>query len=161
MRVFLALAIAMCATQAFASQLSGQGKAIDSTIIQIGDKRVMLFGVDSVTRRQACMLDGKTWQCWTAAVQDLQSLLDQGPVSCEVVGEPDVYGRVLGRCDVAGKSLNEQFISRGFGLARISEANDYLAAEASAKEKKLGLWQGKFTPPSEFRRSSGVAVERP
>jgi endonuclease YncB( thermonuclease family) len=161
MRVFQALAIAMCATQAFATEVSGQGKAIDSTIIQIGDKRVMLFGVDSVTRRQACMLEGKTWQCWPAAVQDLQSLLDQGPVSCEVVGEPDVYGRLLGRCDVAGRSVNEQFVARGFGVARISESKDYAAAEAAAKEKKLGLWQGKFTPPSEFRRSSGVAVDRP
>jgi endonuclease YncB( thermonuclease family) len=160
-RPFLVLVSAVFAVRAEAAQISGQGKAIDSQIIQIGDTRVMLFGVDSVMRKQTCELDGKPWQCWSAAVRDLQSLLDQGPVTCDPVGEPDVYGRVLARCLVNGQSLNEELVSRGFAIARPSESTDYVAAEATAKEKKLGLWQGRFRPPSEFRMGAGVAVERP
>jgi endonuclease YncB( thermonuclease family) len=160
-RPFLVLASLAFATRAEAGQISGQAKAIDSQIIQVGDQRVMLFGVDSVMRKQVCMLDGKPWQCWSAAVHELQTLLDQGPVTCDRVGEPDVYGRVLARCSVSGQSLNEQLVSAGFAVARTSETTDYVAAEATAKQKKLGLWQGKFELPSEFRRAAGVAVERP
>jgi len=160
-KALLVLAIAACATQAAASQVSGHGKAIDSTIIQINDQRFMLFGIDSVMRKQSCMLDGKSWACWSAAVQDLQSLLDQGPVTCDVVGEPDVYGRLLARCSVNGQSVNRQLVDQGFAVARPSDTTDYVAAEATAKEKKVGLWQGQFVQPSAFRRSAGIMVDRP
>ena len=53
----------------------------------------------------------------------------------ETVGEPDVYGRILARCLVNGQSLNEQLVSRGFAIARLSESTDYVAAEETAKEK--------------------------
>lgn len=160
-RLLMVLALAIGTAQAAESQISGSGKAIDSTIIQINEQRIMLFGIDSVMRKQACKLDGKPWQCWPAAVQDLQTLLNEGRVTCDVVGEPDVYGRMLGRCSVNGQSVNEQLVIRGFAVARISESKDYVAAESDAKEKKLGLWRGEFVPPSKFRRSVGIAVDRP
>jgi hypothetical protein len=48
----LMLAMATFATAAQAGQISGDAKAIDSTTIQIGEQRVMLFGVDSVMRKR-------------------------------------------------------------------------------------------------------------
>jgi endonuclease YncB( thermonuclease family) len=158
---YLVLAAAAFATQAQGGQISGQAKAIDSQIIKIGDQRVMLFGVDSVMRKQVCLLDGKPWQCWPAAVKDLQTILDQGSVVCDTIGEPDIYGRLLARCKVNDQDINQQLVARGFAVARTTESADYVATEAVAKEKKLGLWQGQFAPPSVFRRSSGVAVDRP
>jgi endonuclease YncB( thermonuclease family) len=160
-RAFLVLTLATCAVHAQASQISGPGKAIDSTIIEINTQRIMLFGIDSVMRKQICTLDGKPWQCWTAAVDALQSLLDAGSSTCDVVGEPDIYGRVLGRCTVNGQNVNEQLVERGFAVARPSDTTDYVAAEAAAKEKKVGLWRGQFAQPSAFRRASGVRVDRP
>jgi endonuclease YncB( thermonuclease family) len=160
-RALLVLAVVTCAVHAEAGQISGRGKAIDSTIIEINDQRIMLFGIDSVMRKQICTLGGKPWQCWSAAVDELQSLLDGGPVICDVVGEPDIYGRLLARCTVNGQSVNEQLVDRGFALARPSDTTDYVAAEAAAKERKVGLWQGQFAQPGAFRRSSGVRVDRP
>jgi endonuclease YncB( thermonuclease family) len=160
-RALLMLPMVAFAMAAQGGQISGHAKATDSTTIQISDQRVMLFGLDSVMRKQVCALDGKPWQCWQAAVHDLQTLLDEGPVSCEVIGEPDVYGRVIGRCTVNGLSVNEQLIARGFALARPSETTDYVAAEAVAKEKRVGLWQGQFQKPSDFRKAAGIPVERP
>ncbi len=160
-RIVLLLAIAIWAAPTNATQISGAAKAINSTTIRIGDQRVMLFGIDSVMRKQLCTLDGKPWQCWQAAVKDLQGLLDQGQVVCDTVGEPDVYGRLLGRCSVNDQSINRLLVARGFAVARTNEFTDYVAAEAVAKEKKLGLWQGQFDLPSEYRSSVGVAVDRP
>lgn len=112
-------------------------------------------------RKQNCVIDGKIWQCWAAAVRELQTLVDQGPATCKAIGEPDVYSRILAQCDINGQSLDEQFARSGFAVARPSETTEYVAAEAEAKKKKLSLWQGQFHRPSEFRTKAGVFVDRP
>jgi len=160
-RMHLSLAMEMFATPVEANQITGPAKAVDSAVIEINGQRIMLFGIDSVMRKQNCALDGKIWQCWAAAVRDLQTLVDQGPAICEAIGEPDVYGRILARCEINNESLNEQLVRRGYAVARPSETTDYVAAEVEAKERKLGLWQGQFVKPSEFRRSAGIFVDRP
>ena len=160
-RVLLSLVAAMFATQVDASEIAGPAKAVDSTVIEVNAQRIMLFGIDSVMRKQNCTIAGKNWECWAAAVRDLETLVDQGPATCEVVGNPDVYGRILARCNINGESLNEQLVRRGYAVARPSETTDYVAAEAAARDKKLGLWQGEFMRPTEFRRRAGIIVDRP
>jgi len=159
--VLLALMMVVFATPAGADQITGPATAVDSMVIAINGQRIMLFGIDSVMRKQNCTIGGKIWQCWPAALRNLEILLDQGPVTCETVGEPDVYGRLLARCDVNGQSLNEQLVRAGWAIDRRSETTDYVATEAEAKEKKLGLWQGEFTMPDAFRRAAGIFVDRP
>jgi endonuclease YncB( thermonuclease family) len=149
------------AAQVQANEITGRAAAVDSAVIEINGQRIMLFGIDSVMRKQNCTIDGKIWQCWAAAVRDLQTLIDQGPATCEVIKEPDVFGRILARCAVNGQSLNEQLVRRGYAVARPSETSDYVAAEAAAKEKRLGLWQGQFVRPSDFRKAAGIFVDRP
>jgi len=153
--------ILMFAAPAAADQITGPARAVDSAVIEVNGQRIMLFGIDSVMRKQSCTIGGKIWQCWTSAVRDLQTLLDQGPVSCEVIGEPDVYGRRLARCSINGESLNEQLVRRGYAVARRSETTDYVAAETAAREEKVGLWKGEFQMPDAFRRAAGIFVERP
>jgi len=152
---------AMAATPVQAKEIVGPAKAVDSATVEIDGQRIMLFGIDSVMRKQNCTLDGKVWPCWEAAVRDLQTLVDQGPATCEVVGDPDVFGRVLARCAINGESLNEELVRRGYAVARPSETQDYVAAERAARESKVGLWQGQFQAPAEFRRSRGIFVDRP
>ncbi len=160
-RVLLSVVVALLATSAHASEISGTAKVVDSTVIEIDGHRIMLYGTDSVMRKQPCTLEGKLWECWPAAVRALQILVDQGPATCDVIGDPDPFGRVLARCSINGKSLNEEFVRGGFAVARPSETKDYVNAEAEAKAKKVGLWQGQFLRPSDFRRKAGIFVERP
>jgi len=157
----LRLVMAILATPALANQITGKAEAVDPTVIAINGQRVMLFGIDSVMRKQVCSLGGKIWQCWPAALRNLEIVLDQGPVTCETVGEPDVYSRLLARCEVNGQSLNEQLVRAGWAIDRRSETADYGAAEAEAREKKAGLWQGEFMMPDAFRRAAGIFVDRP
>jgi len=160
-RMLLSLALVIFAAPVEANQITGPAEVIDSTVIVVNGQRIMLFGIDSVMRKQNCTIDGKIWQCWAAAVRALEILVDQGPVTCDAIGEPDVYGRLLARCNINGQSLNEQLVRTGYAVARPSETRDYVAAEAAAKEEKLGLWQGKFLMPAEFRRAAGIFVDRP
>jgi len=160
-RLFLSLMMAMFATAVEANEINGPAKAVDSTVIEINGQRIMLFGIDSVMRKQNCTLGGKIWQCWAVAVRELEILVDQGPATCEVIGEPDVYGRLLARCTINSLSLNEQLVRRGYAVARPSETTDYVAAEAAAREEKVGLWRGEFMMPEKFREAAGIFVERP
>jgi endonuclease YncB( thermonuclease family) len=160
-KVLLSFVMVIFASPAGANQITGPANAVDATVIEVNGQRIMLFGIDSVMRKQNCRIDGKIWQCWPVAVRNLEILLDKGPVSCETVGEPDVYGRVLARCNINGESLNEQLVRTGWAVARPSETPDYVAAEAAAKEEKLGLWQGEFMTPAAFRRAAGIFVDRP
>jgi endonuclease YncB( thermonuclease family) len=121
------LLTALLAVPAFANEISGKAEAVDPTVIAINGQRIMLFGIDSVMRKQVCNLGGKIWQCWPTALRNLEILLDQGPVRCDTVGEPDVYGRLLARCDVNGQSLNEQLVCAGWAIERRSETTDYVA----------------------------------
>ena len=161
MMVLLSLMMVIIAAPVAANQITGPARAVDPTVIEVDGQRVMLFGIDSVIRKQTCTIGGKIWQCWPVALRNLEILLDQGPVTCETVGEPDVYNRLLARCNINGESLNEQLVRTGWAVSRRSETADYVAAEAEAKEKKLGLWQGEFMMPDAFRRAAGIFVERP
>jgi len=160
-RVLLLLVIVVSSLRVEANEITGPATAVDSTVIAINGQRIMLFGIDSVMRKQNCTIGGRVWQCWPAALRNLEILVDQGPVACETVGEPDVYGRLLARCNVNGESLNEQLVRAGWAIARRSETVDYIAAETEAKEKKLGLWQAEFMMPDAFRRAAGIFVDRP
>jgi endonuclease YncB( thermonuclease family) len=160
-RMLLSLAMIVLATPAGAKAITGPAKVLDVQVIEIDGQRIMLFGIDSVMRKQACLLDGNLWNCWDAAVRNLQILVDQGPATCEAAGEPDVFGRIPARCKINGKSLNEQLVREGWAVARPSETTDYVAAEAAAKKEKLGLWQGQFQPPDKFRLTHGIFVDRP
>jgi len=160
-KALLSLVAVIFATPAGAEPITGPARAVDSTVIEIGGTRIMLFGIDSVMRKQSCTIGGKVWPCWTSAVRDLQTLLDQGPATCEVIGEPDIYGRLLARCTINRQSLNEQLVRRGYAVARSSETTEYVAAETAAREEKVGLWRGEFMMPDKFRRAAGIFVERP
>lgn len=160
-RMLLSLAMVLLAAPVGAKTITGPAKVLDAQVIDIDGQRIMLFGINSVMRKQACTLDRKLWNCWEAAVRNLQILTDQGPATCEAVGEPDVYGRILARCTINGKSLNEQLVREGWAVARPSDTTDYVAAEAAAKKEKLGLWQGQFQRPDVFRTSHGIFVDRP
>lgn len=146
---------------ALADTLSGRAGVVDSDVIDIEGQRIMLFGLESVERRQACTINGAPWECWAAAVRQLEALVDRGPVVCEAIGEPDVYGRILAECEIDGESLNEAYVRSGYAVARQDETEAYTEAEQAAREAGLGLWQGEFMKPWDYRTSRGIMVDRP
>lgn len=157
----VALLLAWIGAAQAAEPVTGQAVAVDSDVIEVAGRRVMLFGLESVERNQTCQVNGVLWECWPAAVRQLEILLSDGPVTCDAVGEPDVYGRLLGRCRLNGESLNEAFVRSGFAVARADETDEYVAAEKSAEAERIGLWQGEFMRPTDFRTSVGILVDRP
>ena len=57
-RVLLLLVIVVFAPRVEANEITGPANAVDSTVIEVNGQRIMLFGIDSVMRKQNCTIDG-------------------------------------------------------------------------------------------------------
>ena len=134
---------------------------VDPDGLRIGDASLMLWGIESVERTQMCSIDRQAWDCYAAAVRALQTIISVAEVSCQPVGEPDPYGRILVVCVVDDMDVNEALVRAGFALAKRDETEDYVAAEDLAKEEGIGLWQGAFELPRDFRGRHAIFTDRP
>jgi endonuclease YncB( thermonuclease family) len=162
---FGVLALMLAMTGAVQAQdgepIVGEAEVADSDGLRIGETSIMLWGIESVERPQTCMIKGQPWECYPAAVRALQTITSVAEVSCRPVGKPDGYGRILATCFVNGANVNEALVRAGFALAKRDETEDYVPAEEAAKAEGIGLWQGEFMHPRDFRRASTIFVDRP
>ncbi len=139
----------------------GTAEAVEADVISVNGVRILLFGIDTVEPPQTCTIDGQPWECWPAAVRQLQTFLGEGPVTCTAVRPADVFRRVLALCEQGSGSLNERLVRSGFALAVPDEMPAYVEVEAAARAERIGLWQGRFQLPSEWREGRGIQVRRP
>lgn len=156
----VAVAMAGAARAQDPAPIVGPATVTDSDTIRVGGKSIMLWGVESVERPQVCTIDKVVWGCYPAAVRALETLA-AGDIRCEQVGKPDGYGRLFATCYSGDLNLNEALVRSGFAVAKRNESEDYVAAEEAAKAEKVGLWQGEFVMPADFRRANGVRQDRP
>jgi len=155
------LALASTAHSQEAEPIVGIATVVDSDGLRIGDASLMLWGIESVERTQTCAIDGEFWDCYAAAVRSLQTITSVAEISCDPVGEPDPYGRILVVCFVDGMDVNEALVRAGFALAKRDETEDYVPAEDLAREEGIGLWQGTFEHPRNFRGRHAIFTDRP
>ncbi len=139
----------------------GMATARESATFEVDGRRVLLYGLESVHPPQRCSIGGQVWECWAAAVRQLQTYIAEGPVTCTPVELPDVFGRVLAICEQNGEVLNERYVRSGFALAIEDEMPEYAALEAAARAEGIGLWQGVFQEPRDFRADRGIDAIRP
>jgi endonuclease YncB( thermonuclease family) len=144
-----------------AEPLVGTATVVDSDALRIGNASLMLWGIESVERPQTCAIAGQVWDCYAAAVRALQTITSVAEISCRPVAAPDPYGRILVVCFVGGVDVNEALVRAGFALAKRDETEDYVPAEDAARLEGIGLWQGEFMHPADFRRSHAIFTDRP
>ncbi|MCC6984151.1 MAG: thermonuclease family protein [Bauldia sp.] len=159
-RVLQSALFLLTATHASAQSVTGAATALDADTVNIGGTRVLLYGIESVEAGQPCVIDGQVWDCYPAALRALETLVSLSEVTCDFVGEPDRFRRVLGVCHVAGKSINLELVATGWAVAKRNETEEYVPAEEAARAEGLGLWQSSFLNPTEFRESQGIFIDR-
>jgi endonuclease YncB( thermonuclease family) len=155
------LLISGAASAQEADSIIGTATVVDSDGMRVGGTSIMLWGIESVERGQFCNIDGQAWDCYAAAVRALETISSVAEVTCHPVAAPDPYGRVLAVCFVDGSDINEALVRAGFALAKRDETEDYVPAEGAAKAEGIGLWQGQFMHPADFRLFNGRFVDRP
>ena len=152
MRVATALAVlAAMVDPALAQTITGNATVVRPYAFSLAGYQVYLLGVDSVEHGQTCAIGARSWDCWAAAFRQLETIVGEGTLSCDLVVGPDAQGRVIAVCAVNGEDVGLRFVESGFGLALPMETTRYDAAQAEARAAARGLWQGGFVAPVIWR----------
>ncbi len=121
--------------------VQGMARVLDGDTIEIAATRIRLEGIDAPEGGQTCArAGGGTWRCGQAASVELQRLIGRASVRCESRGS-DRYGRMLGICFVGATDINAEMVRRGFAWAFVKYSRAYVAEEAEARTRGLGIWQ--------------------
>jgi endonuclease YncB( thermonuclease family) len=148
-RFAAALLVLLLSPLAHAADVSGVPKIREADLVQIGNSRIRLSGIDAPSVDQLCLnTKGERWTCGVAARDELIKHVEGKSWTCHP-GQTDRRGRLLARCEVDGEDIQKWLVRSGWALARIS--HDYEADEKEAREAKVGMWQGAFIAPWDWR----------
>jgi endonuclease YncB( thermonuclease family) len=128
----------------------GAAEVIGPAMLSLNGKRIVLFGVDAPVKGQPCYAGAKTWDCSTASAKTLLNIVGTQEVACEE-RRIDQFGRVFAICKAGEADINRALVEAGMAVALPKETTDYVAAEAAAKAKGIGIWRGPFTAPADYR----------
>ena len=136
---------------ASAADITGAARIREADTIQIGNSRIRLSGIDAPSVDQLCLNNkGDRWTCGIAARDELIRHTEGRNWTCHV-GQTDRRGRSLARCEVDGEDIQRWLVRSGWALAYTRFSRDYEADEAQAREAKVGMWQGAFIAPWDWR----------
>jgi endonuclease YncB( thermonuclease family) len=149
MRILLLLALCSCSVVS-----SGQRVSVhDGDTLTVDGTHWRLWGVDAPELEQRCGDSG--WRCGELARDALESLVSGHVVLCEPQGHS--YNRTVGVCSAGGVDLGSKMVRNGWALDyRRYSHGAYEAEERAAKAATVGLWQGKFVAPWEYRIRQGI-----
>jgi len=129
----------------------GRASVIDGDTIDIHGTRIRLHAIDAPESRQVCFVQKKETRCGQRAAFALADKIGASPVSCEPKDQ-DRYGRMLAVCRLGGEDLNAWMVAQGWALAYRRYSRAYVEHERQASIAKVGMWEGKFVPPWDWRR---------
>lgn len=138
-----------------AHTISGLASVIDGDTIEIHGIRIRLFGIDAPEGDQFCTVKGKTSRCGQLAALALADEIANKVVSCQPK-DRDHYGRLVAVCLVGDNDINAWMVANGWALAYRRYSHDYINEEAHASKSKIGIWQGEFIPPWDWRHDNRV-----
>lgn len=131
---------------------NAQIRIVDGDTLRLGDRMLRLHGVEAPERGQFCTdLQGRLYDCGTAAAAALAQLVGERAVDCRVGGR-DRFGRALGACRAGDIDLNASMIMAGWALADSGAVPALAPYESAARQAQRGLWAGGFEPPAHWRR---------
>ena len=136
---------------AMAADVTGPAKIREADTIHIGNNRIRLSGIDAPSVDQLCINNqGDRWTCGIAARDELARYTEGKIWTCHL-SQTDRRGRSLARCEVDGEDIQRWLVRNGWALAYVRFSRDYEADEAAARDAKVGMWQGAFIAPWDWR----------
>ena len=143
-------------------EISGYAKIIDGDTIKINSKKIRLHGIDAPEKKQVCKKPyitivffsfSKNYLCGQVSTDKLTKKINNQIIKCKIKNV-DRYKRLIGECYKKNENLNSWLVSNGYAVAYRKYSKKYISNETNAKNNKLGIWQGKFEMPWNFRRKN-------
>lgn len=114
--------------------------ATSAGLLEAPGHTVALAGIEAVAADERCTYEGRSWNCGLRARTAFRGLLRGRSPTCDLPPEAG-GGRVTARCRIGTQDLGEWLVANGW--ARAAAGGPHVAAEAAAREKRLGI----FGPP--------------
>ena len=146
----------------FATELSGVAKVVDGDTIKINEIKIRLFGIDAPEKNQICKKNWlsinfftftKNYYCGKVSTTKLKKFISNKQVKC-IGNQLDKYNRLIAICYLENKDINMWLVRNGLAVSYKKYSTKYSYQEKVAKKEKIGLWQGKFDMPWEWRKKS-------
>lgn len=135
------------------SAIVGRASVIDGDTVDIHGSRIRLASIDAPESAQLCdAVGGKTWRCGQRAALGLSDFISSAPLRCAPSGR-DRYRRILARCFSGDVDVNRWLIEQGWAIRYYDDRGLYRAAEQTARQEQRGIWSGRFTRPSDWRKT--------
>ena len=144
------------------NKITGFAKVVDGDTIKINSKKIRLYGIDAPEKKQKCkktyltisfMSFTKDYMCGEISTEKLIKKINKQKLNCNIL-DVDRYKRLIGECFKRNINLNSWMVSNGFAVAYRKYSKKYVSDEINAKNNKLGIWQGKFEMPWDYRRKN-------
>ena len=144
------------------NKITGFAKVIDGDTIKINSKKIRLYGIDAPEKKQKCkktyltisfMSFTKDYMCGEVSTEKLIKKINKQKLNCNIL-DVDRYKRLIGECFKRNLNLNSWMVSNGYAVAYRKYSKKYVSDEINAKNNKLGIWQGKFEMPWDYRRKN-------
>ena len=135
-----------CCALAEQNEWSGKPHVVDGDTLVFGKEEVRLGGLDAPEREQSCESTwGTPYPCGQIAANALRERIGDETITCKKRGS-SIFERIT--CFLAdGSDLNAWVVRNGHAVRRLS----YRDEERLAKEEGIGIWQGRFVQPDEWR----------
>jgi endonuclease YncB( thermonuclease family) len=129
--------------------IMGQAKVIDGDTLEVGGKRLGLYGIDAFEPDQMCGLQSAV-PCGANATEALTKIINGVPLTCLERGA-DKRQRTLVVCRRVLADISAEMVRTGWAVADRAYSNDYSNEEHIAMGGKGGAWIGPFRWPWEYR----------
>ena len=143
---FMSFSLANC------KSLDNSIRIIDGDTIILNSEKIRFYGIDTPEKKQKCKdRNGLSYPCGEFATDELKKIISSGQLFCKKRAI-DRYGRSISICYVNGVDINSLMVKNGWALAYRKYSRDYIDEEKEAKDKKMGMWAGKFIAPWRWRK---------
>ena len=141
--------------------IQGKAKVIDGDTVKIKNNKIRLSGIDAPELNQLCskvflslsfISFNKKYSCGKISTEKLKRLLKNKIILCKVENI-DRYKRKLATCYKNKLNINSWLVRNGYALAYIKYSKKYVLQEKEAKRDQLGIWQGTFENPWDWRKN--------
>jgi endonuclease YncB( thermonuclease family) len=136
---------------------TGPMKVIDGDTLQVDGRVFEIFGIDAPEWGQRCLNGGALTKCGHDAAFRLKQRVDIDPLACRPAPDGAPPGHLV--CMSGDASVAHLMLTEGSAVASSGAPAEYREVERQARDAGLGLWRGRFIPPTDWAAGARLPEE--